>query len=78
VIEQQLQIDSALGLELKAEVRRQVAGLRRDLIRIHALMEAAADSYLGWAQMLTASVSGYSGTGVVPPLGHPAAISVQG
>ena len=77
-IEQQLRADSAPGLELKAEVRRQIAGLRHDLTRVHTLMEAAADSYLGWAQMLAAAVNGYSGSGTVPPIGAPTAVSVQG
>ncbi len=77
-LERELSGDPGLDLELKSEIRRQMARLRRDLAQIHRLMEAAADSYLGWAQLLSAAVNGYSGMGTVPPLEAPALVSVQG
>jgi hypothetical protein len=77
-VERRLRTDPPLDLELKAEYRRHMAVLRKDLARIHRLMEAAAGSYLGWAQILAAAVNGYNGSGAVPPLEPPTLVSVEG
>lgn len=61
-------------LELEAELRM----LRRDLKRVMQLMDAAADSYLGWSQLLAAALGGYSAGGAVVPFTVQAQISVQG
>jgi hypothetical protein len=52
--------------------------LRRDLKRVTQLMDAAADSYLGWSQLLAAALGGYSAGGAVVPFAVQARISVQG
>jgi hypothetical protein len=66
--------DAAEVFELAAELRT----LRRDLKKITQLMDAAADSYLGWSQLLAAALGGYSARGTVIPLHVEARISVQG
>ena len=67
-----------LRVELRRELGDELQDLRRELTVVTALMQQAAGYYLGWAEMLSAAISGYTSQGEVPLLEVESRLSVEG
>jgi hypothetical protein len=77
-VERSLSATDLVSLEVRGEIKVEIQALARDIRRINALMRAAAEFYTGWAQLLSATLGGYTPAGTVARLATPARVSVRG
>jgi hypothetical protein len=77
-VERSLAGTGSVSLDCRAEIKAEVQALGRDIRRINALMRAAAEFYTGWAQLLSATLGGYTQAGTVVTLAAPARLTVRG